>query len=58
MQFPVSASAEVGLTKVSVQGDYSLVWNQDDRVAFLAVGPGGASAGTTLTVYAVDSGFG
>lgn len=58
VQFPVSASAEVGLTKVSVQGDYSLVWNQDDRVAFLAVGPGGASAGTTLTVYAVDSGFG
>ena len=58
VQFPVSASAEVGLTKVSVQGDYSLVWNQDDRTAFLAVGPGGASAGTTLTVYAVDSGFG
>lgn len=58
VQFPVSASAEVGMTKVSVQGDYSLVWNQDDRTAFLAVGPGGASAGTTLTVYAVDSGFG
>ncbi len=58
VQFPVSASAEVGLTKVSVQGDYSLVWNQDDRTAFLAVGPGGVSAGTTLTVYAVDSGFG
>ena len=48
VQFPVSASAEVGLTKVSVQGDYSLVWNQDDRVAFLAVGPGGASAGSDV----------
>lgn len=58
VQFPVSASAEVGLTKVSVQGDYSLVWNQGDRAAFLAVDPEGSSAGTTLTVYAVDSGFG
>lgn len=57
-QFPVSASVGVNRTKVSVGGDLSLTWEEDDRVAFLAVTSGGVSAGTELTVYSVDAGFG
>lgn len=55
-EWQIVAEAGIG-TKVSVGGDLSLVWNQDDKVALLAVAPGGTSAESELTVYTVDSGF-
>ncbi|MGN1046954.1 MAG: hypothetical protein ACI4QG_07640 [Candidatus Cryptobacteroides sp.] len=58
MQFPVSASVGISQTKVAVDAGLDLVWEQGDRVAFLAAAPDGSSAGSVLTVYAVDSGFG
>lgn len=58
MQFPVSASVGISQTKVAVDAGLDLVWEQGDRVAFLAAAPDGSSAGSVLTVYTVDSGFG